>query len=165
MYQARTAANLTQRRISGGAACYPGGMDDITAFMRRDHAALDALLALLRRDGPLDPEALDRFRRGLERHIAWEERLLFPAFSRALGSEAEGSVTAMETQHREFIAHLDALRGGRLSDEARRNVLQSLLDDLADHNHAEESAIYPWLDDALDAGTSAAILAALRADA
>jgi hemerythrin superfamily protein len=49
---------------------------DLHAFLSADHERLDALLASCLSTG--DPGAYDAFRRGLLRHIAIEERVLFP---------------------------------------------------------------------------------------
>ena len=49
---------------------------ELHAFLSADHERLDALLATCLRTG--DHEAYDAFRCGLLRHIAIEERVLFP---------------------------------------------------------------------------------------
>lgn len=49
---------------------------ELHAYLAADHERLDALLAACLRTG--DGEAYDAFRRGLLRHIAIEEQVLFP---------------------------------------------------------------------------------------
>jgi hypothetical protein len=54
---------------------------DLHLFLTRDHERLDALLsACVRADGSIDYEPYAQFRAGLLRHIAIEERILFPLF-------------------------------------------------------------------------------------
>lgn len=66
-------------------------------FLSRDHERLDTLLARCRM--AVDLEAYDAFRRGLLRHIAIEERVLFPLLRGARGT------TALEQQlHRDHAA-------------------------------------------------------------
>lgn len=55
----------------------------ITAYLVSDHARLHGLLARAVVAPHLDPAAFADFRRGLLRHIAIEEKLLFPAVRKA----------------------------------------------------------------------------------
>jgi hypothetical protein len=58
----------------------------IEAFMTSDHVRLDRLLARADRDGrSVDAAAFDALRRGLQRHIAMEERVLLPLVRARLG--------------------------------------------------------------------------------
>ncbi len=58
----------------------------ITRFLASDHERLDALLArAVRERGSVDRAAFDEFRAGLLRHIAIEEKILFPAVREARG--------------------------------------------------------------------------------
>lgn len=51
----------------------------IERFMTEDHVRLDGLLAQASRaDGTIEPEPFARFREGLLRHIAMEEKVLLP---------------------------------------------------------------------------------------
>jgi hypothetical protein len=60
-------------------------------YMERDHDRLDRLLASsVRSDGSVDGEIYEEFRRGLLRHIAIEEKVIFPEVRRLRGeSEIE----------------------------------------------------------------------------
>ena len=70
---------------------------ELHEFLSRDHERLDALLARCMRS--IDTEAYDLFRRGLLRHIAIEERVLFPLF------RASDAMTDVEEQlHRDHAA-------------------------------------------------------------
>lgn len=60
-----------------------GGMERVTDYLEADHQRLHALL---------DSGALAEFRAGLLRHIAIEEKLLFPAVRRALGRPLDAAL-------------------------------------------------------------------------
>ena len=69
-------------------------------LLSTDHDRLDLLLAAaLRRDGTVDTDHYIEFRRGLLRHIAIEEKILFPAI-RAKGGRSE----LVEQLHRDHSA-------------------------------------------------------------
>jgi hypothetical protein len=65
-----------------------------------DHARLDALLARsVASPGRLDRAPFDEFRAGLLRHIAVEEKLLFPALREARGGEQDPHWTRLRVDH------------------------------------------------------------------
>lgn len=70
---------------------------ELHAFLAGDHERLDALLDSCLRTG--DPESYDAFRRGLLRHIAIEERVLFP-----LLRTRQGKTPLEEQLHRDHAA-------------------------------------------------------------
>ena len=67
--------------------------DSLHDFLSRDHERLDALLlCCVRDDGTIDPHPYAEFRQGLLRHIAIEEKVLFPLLRkhRAVGAGPHG---------------------------------------------------------------------------
>jgi hemerythrin superfamily protein len=135
-------------------------MDQIGDFMSRDHRLIDDLLD---RSLKADGAALDGFTAALARHIDWEERVLFPAFARAVGPESSPSIETMMSQHRDFERALEELRLCPPADAAlRRNLGAALVEALSDHNYAEEDHIYPWIDGALPPVEKAAVLKTLN---
>ncbi len=58
-------------------------MQRITQYLLEDHQRLEGLLSAATRAPAFDHEAFETFRAGLLRHIAIEEKLLFPAARRA----------------------------------------------------------------------------------
>lgn len=148
--------------IADGRVLYTEGMDEISEFMSGDHDRLDAVLERFRAAGGAH---LDEFASLLTRHMDWEERLLFPALSRKVGSDSVPSVETMCLQHEEFKRQIEEIRRCPRDDAAlRRNLLEVLVEALSDHNFAEEYYIYPWIDGALDPAEKAAILAAMKTD-
>lgn len=62
---------------------------ELHEFLSRDHSRLDALLSeCMRPGGDIDPEPYAEFRRGLLRHIAIEEKVLFPEIRKRQGENA-----------------------------------------------------------------------------
>ena len=137
-------------------------MDEISEFMSGDHDRIDALLERFRGGGGA---LLDEFASALTRHMEWEEQLLFPAFARKVGPESGPSIDTMRTQHEEFKRQIEEIRHCPIGDIVlRRNLVEVLVESLADHNFAEEYYIYPWIDGALDPVEKTAILTTLKMD-
>ena len=103
-------------------------MGELHAFLSADHERLDALLDACIRTG--DSDAYDAFRRGLLRHIAIEERVLFPLL------RTKSGITPLEEQlHRDHAALAALLVPPPTGDE-----LQQIASILAAHNPLEEEA-------------------------
>jgi uncharacterized protein (DUF2249 family) len=121
-----------------------------------DHDRLDALErdAFAARDRGDRLEAVrlfDEFARGLERHIAFEEAILFPAFEEKTGHPpAAGPTAVMREEHRvirSLLAEIAAeLRDPSASPVDRRRSLGWIL---GEHNAKEEQILYPMTDAAL----------------
>lgn len=113
---------------------------ELHELLSRDHERLDTLLAsCLRGDGTVVYESYDAFRRGLLRHIAIEERVLFPELRRRRGE------TALERQlHRDHAALAALLVPPPSASEVRhiRAILSA-------HNPLEENAggLYEVMED------------------
>lgn len=125
---------------------------ELHAFLSADHERLDALLATCLRTG--DGEAYDAFRRGLLRHIAIEERVLFPLLRTRSG------VTPLEEQlHRDHAA-LAAL----LVPPPTGAELHQIASILTAHNPLEEEAggLYELVE-TLAAEQLAALMASVHA--
>jgi len=73
---------------------------ELHEFLSRDHARLDELLAeCLRRGNAIDANTYAEFRRGLLRHIAMEEKVLFPEIRKR-----EGETVLVRQLHRDHAA-------------------------------------------------------------
>lgn len=129
----------------------------ITSYLALDHERLDALLRRTLDDphGP-DRAAYAAFRSRLLRHIAIEEKVLFPAARRALGG---GAIEGMFDLHIEHAAISSLLVP--TPDVALCRELEALL---ARHNEKEEGplGVYAQCDHVLSASESAAL--AVRAE-
>jgi len=80
-------------------------MERITDYLVADHGRLRALLGQAMGGAELEVDAYEGFRAGLLRHIAIEEKLLFPAAKAARGA-ALAQMAAIRAAHAEIAALL-----------------------------------------------------------
>ena len=123
----------------------------ITKFYEQDHDRLDELFKtfqrLKRSDFTKAKEAFEEFKFGLQRHIVWEEDLLFPLWEKKTGRSEEGPTVVMRAEHRQIGQQLEAIHRkveGQNPDSDQEE--QALLDILGSHNRKEERALYPAID-------------------
>jgi iron-sulfur cluster repair protein YtfE (RIC family) len=125
-------------------------MKIISSFPSDDHRRLDGLFnqfqRLLAQEAASAGETFSRFMGGLERHIEWEEELLFPQFEQRSGMTGVGPTAVMRSEHRCFKILIDRMQD-RLSAGASPDGLDTqLLDALTVHNRREEKVLYAWMD-------------------
>lgn len=128
----------------------------IEAFMTEDHVQLDRLLrASQRADGTIEDAAYTRFRGGLLRHIAMEEKVLLP-FAR----EKQGAPLAVAAQLRADHSEIAKL----LVRSPSAAIITSLEEILGKHNQIEEGpgGLYATCD-ALAGADAAQLVERLRA--
>lgn len=122
--------------------------------MGDDHDRLDAIFVQFREAVGKDQTAahsfFHQFKIGLQRHIVWEEEVLFPLFESQTGMRDAGPTVVMRAEHREIKAFLeqihDAIQAGNFNiDEPATGLLAVL----TDHNNKEENILYPWIDNSV----------------
>ena len=128
----------------------------ITEALGHDHerlAEIEASAFAARDRGDLDAGArlFERFARELERHIAFEEELLFPVVEREMGLGSDSGPTAvMREEHAQIRSFLAAIAGEMRNPGApvgeKRRALAWVLEE---HNAKEEQMLYPMTDQAL----------------
>lgn len=126
-------------------------MDSIHCFYSDDHRRLDELFLQLQSGHPSGRggarRAFGAFRRGLERHMDWEEQLLFPLLSAAAAPAHQQLADLLCWEHRHLRLMLNGVEEhiGRDDWDSRleRTAYSSLL---AAHNSLEERLVYPLLD-------------------
>ena len=123
----------------------------ITAFYEQDHDRLDELFKtfqrLKRSDFPKAKEAFKEFKFGLQRHIVWEEDLLFPLWEKETGITEGGATSVMRTEHRQIGQHLEAIHQKVVDQNPDSDKEeQELLNLLGSHNVKEERVLYPGID-------------------
>jgi len=129
----------------------------VEAFMTEDHARLDALLERSERDdGTIDDDAYSRFREGLLRHIAMEEKVLLPFARTKRAGEPLPVARALRVDHGHIAKLLVPTPSASLCEELR--IL------LGKHNPLEEGAdgLYATCD-LLAGGEAEALVERLRA--
>lgn len=142
--------------------------ETISGFFAKDHDEIDAILA---RADFRDPAAalpiVKEFDYRLERHIIWEETVLFPAVARVDPALAQGPIPVMLREHIAIrTAKAKALerleQGDGLGAMTR---IQEMLVILAAHTANEERLIYPSCDRLIGKDETASMLALLASSA
>jgi iron-sulfur cluster repair protein YtfE (RIC family) len=123
----------------------------IESAFAEDHDRLDGLLADYRRLKGTDPEGakllFKEFKFGLQRHIVWEEQILFSLFERKTGLSDTGPTAVMRAEHRQIADRLEAIHQKvRAGDPGSDREIDALLEVLTRHNQKEEAILYPALD-------------------
>jgi iron-sulfur cluster repair protein YtfE (RIC family) len=123
----------------------------INQHYTEDHQRLDDLFHeftnLKASDRPAAEKSFDEFKAGLERHIVWEEEILFPAFDKKF-AHLQGSPTAvMRSEHREIRKCLDAMARKLAEQNFDTDGEEArLIPALCVHNQKEEAILYPEID-------------------
>ena len=85
----------------------------ISTMFDEDHERLDALFksfqTLKRTDFPKAKSAFLEFKAGLQRHVAWEEEVMFPLWEKKSGMTGGGPTIVMRNEHREIWECLESL--------------------------------------------------------
>lgn len=123
----------------------------IGSYFQNDHKRLDLLFdqfqALKACDYIEAKRYFKDFMLGLERHILWEEKVLFPFFESKTGSKDSGPTAVMRFEHKQIREklgqlHIKVHEENPDSDEEEASLLYLL----TQHNQKEESILYPSLD-------------------
>jgi iron-sulfur cluster repair protein YtfE (RIC family) len=117
----------------------------------QDHDRLDALFetfqSLKRSNFAAAKEAFKSFKAGLQRHIVWEEDVLFPLWEEKCGVAEGGPTLVMRAEHRQIGEQLEAIHDKVAEhDPESGHEEQVLLDILRAHNRKEEQVLYPAID-------------------
>jgi len=98
------------------------------------------------------------FKHGLERHITWEEEILFPMFQKKTGI-VDGPVAVMEDEHRQILDMLERINLRLQNNDSSSNRLEhDLMVLLGHHNVKEENVLYPVLDHLLNQDEKANVI-------
>ena len=123
----------------------------ISMFYEQDHDRLDELFKTFqkfkRSDFAKAKEAFKEFKFGLQRHIVWEEDLLFPLWEEKAGMSDGGPTFVMRNEHRQIGQLLVAIHD-KVADQNPEcdQEEQALLNLLGSHNMKEERVLYPSID-------------------
>jgi iron-sulfur cluster repair protein YtfE (RIC family) len=143
-------------------------MKPITTFMEEDHDRLDGLFkefqSLKTREFAKAKEAFAEFKRGLQRHIVWEEEFLFPRFEERTGVGNGGPTTVMRLEHRRIKELLDGVHDGVAAGRADTGEYERELKEvLLVHNTKEEAVLYPAIDRCVTEPDAEKLIATMRA--
>ncbi len=142
----------------------------IKVYFEADHDRLDNLFKKFqefkRVDFPKARECFKEFKIGLQRHIVWEEEILFPLFEKKTGMTS-GPTQVMRIEHRQIRDFLEAIHkkvqepsalGGPGSDPEESGLLSVL----SAHNQKEEAILYPAIDRLLSDEDRAYVFGAMK---
>ena len=127
-------------------------MTTILEFMSEDHDRLDNKIKMYSAEKLVNIEQANGiflfFKRELERHITWEEDILFPIFERKSGIKDDGPTSVMRIEHIQIKNHLQ-----KIKEKLHAKIIQNpckeevaLLEVLESHNQKEENILYPGID-------------------
>ncbi len=141
----------------------------LAAFYAVDHDDIDRLLeefrAANRGEQPAPLAMYREFKTRLERHIGWEEDILFPLFERLSGLVDNGPTAVMRSEHRTIRTLLDSIDATLQKGETGIDADESaLLEALAVHNLKEETILYPLIDRQVSAADREAVFARMRTE-
>jgi regulator of cell morphogenesis and NO signaling len=125
--------------------------ETITEYFQQDHDRLDGLFKNFqdykRSDYSRAKEYFVQFKFGLQRHIIWEEEVLFPLFEEKTGIYDCGPTKIMQNEHRQIGELLEAIhRKVQKSDPESDMEERMLVGLVALHNQKEERILYPAID-------------------
>lgn len=139
----------------------------VRGFFEQDHDRLDGIFAAFQTHKLSDPDkardAFYQFKAGLERHIVWEEELLFPLWERKTGMTHSGPTVVMRAEHRQIHQLLDRIQAAaEATSAAGEEAERALVDILTSHNMKEERVLYPAIDQAISDEELAAVFRRLN---
>ena len=139
----------------------------ISVTFEQDHDRLDALFTAFqeqkRKDFAKAKEAFVAFKFGLQRHIVWEEDVLFPKWEENSGMAEGGPTQVMRTEHRMIGDCLEAIHHKvQAQDPESDQDDQRLLDILKSHNMKEERILYPSIDQVISDQERAELYQAMK---
>ncbi|MEK6802859.1 MAG: hemerythrin domain-containing protein [Nitrospirota bacterium] len=139
----------------------------ISVTFEQDHDRLDALFTTFqeqkRKDFAQAKEAFVAFKFGLQRHIVWEEDVLFPKWEENSGMAEGGPTQVMRTEHRMIGDCLEAIHQKvQAQDPDSDRDEQRLLEILKPHNMKEERILYPSIDQVISDQERAELYQAMK---
>ena len=139
----------------------------ISATFEEDHDRLDALFSTFqqqkRKDFAKAKEAFIEFKFGLQRHIVWEEDVLFPKWEENSGMAEGGPTQVMRTEHRIIADCLEAIHQKVQANNPGSDMEeQRLVDVLKSHNMKEERILYPSIDQVISEAERAELYRAMK---
>ena len=140
----------------------------ITAFYEEDHDRLDELFKTFqttkRSDFAKAKAAFKEFKVGLQRHIVWEEDLLFPLWEEKTGMSEGGPTFVMRHEHRQIGQLLESIHDKVAAQNPDSDQEEQLLMSmLGSHNMKEERVLYPSIDNVTSVAEREQVFRAMEA--
>jgi len=126
-------------------------MDKIKESIKKDHRQLgDMLKAYQKLKDEDESEAKKLFHEiqsRIERHVSWEERILFPRIEARICMNLPPPSIRARSQHREIEKIIEKICEQVVHTRRQTNELKGKLADLWEqHDRELERILYPWID-------------------
>ncbi len=160
-FQAERAATFEWNVLEAGPAQYRVDIQrrgetsprTVTECLQADHGRLEVILTAAQarvaaNDFTAAKAAFGEFQCGLNRHIDFEEQVLFPVFEQATGHSHGGPTEVMRQEHvliRQAMGDAAAALGPA-SAQRFAAAVATMTGVLAEHNAKEEQILYPMTD-------------------
>lgn len=128
-------------------------MKTALSFMGEDHDKLDNIFKEFKNIKNINKNRaknlFHEFKTGLQRHIVWEEEILFPLFENKTGTQDTGPTTVMRMEHKKIKDFLEKIHHGLGQTTQTNDLEEGLIEVLTEHNDKEENILYPWIDNSV----------------
>ncbi len=130
-------------------------MPSISTFMVQDHDRLDDLYNKFKNIKTSvqskAKEIFSEFKTDLQKHILWEEEILFPLFENKTGMSDTGPTAVMKMEHKKIKRYLGEIINQLTNGNVQTDNLEAgLIDVLSEHNLKEENILYPMIDNSIN---------------
>ncbi len=128
----------------------------ILEFMKDDHDRLYMIFQKFRSVAVKNANEAENlfhdFKIGLQRHIVWEEEIMFPIFENKTGMHGTGPSVVMRDDHRQIKEILEEMHSMLVEKKVNRinKLADNLVDVLKPHNRNEENVLYSWIDNSMN---------------
>jgi regulator of cell morphogenesis and NO signaling len=129
--------------------------EGVRSYFEKDHDRLDSLFKEFQRLKRIDfvkaKQNFAAFKFGLQRHIIWEEEILFSLFEQKTGISNAGPTFVMRQEHKQIGKILEEIHSKvKAADPASEREEEALISILGLHNMKEENVLYPAIDECLN---------------
>ncbi len=139
----------------------------VSTYYEADHNHLEELFMRFqqekRQNYPKAKEFFKQFKAELQRHILWEEEILFPLFEAKTGLIETGPTHVMRMEHRLIGKYLEAIHEKvKVQDPESDSDEALLMHTLQFHNQKEEHVLYPAIDHAITDAERSTVFSAME---
>lgn len=128
-------------------------MKTVLNFMGEDHDRLDGIFKEFKNIKTTDKNKarnlFHEFKIGLQKHIVWEEEILFPLFENKTGMRDTGPTAVMRMEHKKIKDFLERIHCSLSKNVQTNDLEEGLIEVLTEHNNKEEDILYPWIDNSV----------------
>ncbi|MHC4207675.1 MAG: hemerythrin domain-containing protein [Planctomycetota bacterium] len=144
-------------------------MKDVLKIMDKEHEGLESLfdqiLIHIKNNSDQSIEIFSEFKRNLQKHFQWEEKILFPLFEERAGLAGADTTFVLKNEHIQiknmFINKIEVILNEKKYSDITL-LLIGLEEMLRMHRNMETDIFYPWFDDSLGVAEKERVLKILK---